>query len=267
MPQPLTVAEGTCVRLADFDPAYRGDVEGKSQARKETAENVQVLGELGHRLYAEGQRSLLLILQGMDTSGKDGTIRRVMYGFNPQSCRVVSFKEPSAEELAHDFLWRIGRAVPRRGYVGIFNRSHYEDVLIVRVHNLVPEEEWKTRYERINAFERLLAAGGTTIVKVFLHISKERQRRRLQARVDDPEKRWKFSHRDLSERRLWDDYQAAYEAVLNRCNTAVAPWYIVPSDRKWYRNLVVSRLLRAALEELDPQFPPAEEGIEGIVVE
>ncbi len=203
----------------------------------------------------------------MDTAGKDGTIRHVMLGFNPQSCRVTSFKQPGVEELAHDFLWRISLAEPRKGCIGIFNRSHYEDVLVVRVHNLVPKPEWESRYERINQFEKLLRDGGTRIVKVFLHISKDEQRRRLQARLADPNKRWKFSRADLKERQYWDDYQQAYEAALTRCNTKQAPWYVVPANHKWYRNLVISRILRKTLEKMSPQFPPEEEGLEGLVVE
>ncbi|NLF07833.1 MAG: polyphosphate kinase 2 family protein [Pirellulaceae bacterium] len=263
--QPLTVAPGEKVRLRDFDAAYSGGID-KKKARKELGKNIAVLADLGYRLYAENRRALLLVLQGMDTAGKDGVIRHVMQGFNPQSCRVTSFKQPSIEELAHDFLWRIGRNVPRKGSIGIFNRSHYEDVLVVRVHNLVPKTEWRTRYERINHFEKLLHEGGTTIVKVFLHISKDEQRRRLQARLDDPNKRWKFSRGDLEERNYWNDYQRAYEAALNRCNTRHAPWHIVPADRKWYRNLAISRLLCRTLEKMSPQFPDAEEGLEEVVI-
>ncbi len=266
MNQPLIVPPGKRVCLQDFDPAWCGGEE-KQRAQAETRRNVQVVGELAYRLYAENRRALLIVLQGMDTSGKDGTIRSVMDGINPQGCQVTSFKAPSEEELDHDFLWRIHRAVPRRGNVGIFNRSHYEDVLVVRVHGLVPEKEWRRRYSRINEFERLLVEGGVRLVKFFLHISKEEQRKRLQARLDDPTKRWKFSRRDLEERKLWPLYQQAYEDALTRCNTKYAPWYIVPSDRKWYRNLVVSRVLRSVLEEMDPQFPPAEPGIEKLVIE
>jgi PPK2 family polyphosphate:nucleotide phosphotransferase len=265
--QPLRLAPGDKVRLRDFDPDYTGGIKNKNKAQAELDENIAVLAELGYRMYAENHRSLLLVLQGMDSAGKDGTIRHVMRGFNPQSCQVTSFKQPGVEELAHDFLWRIGRAAPRKGFIAIFNRSHYEDVLVVRVHNLVPKREWQSRYERINLFEKTLAAGGTTIVKVFLNISKREQRERLQSRLDDPTKRWKFSRADLQERRLWDDYQRAYETALTRCNTEYAPWHIVPANRKWYRNLVVSRILRKTLENMDPQYPPAEEGLEGIVVE
>ncbi len=265
--QPLCLAPGRKFRLRDFDAGYRGGIKNKKNARKELDENIAVLADLGYRLYAEDRRSLLLVLQGMDTAGKDGTIRHVMRGFNPQSCRVTSFKQPGVEELAHDFLWRVSRAAPRKGFVGIFNRSHYEDVLVVRIHKLVPKSEWESRYERINLFEKLLRDGGTTIVKVFLHISKEEQRRRLQARLDDPNKRWKFSRADLKERGYWNDYQRVYEAALTRCNTEHAPWHVVPANRKWYRNLVVSRILRKTLEKMSPQYPPAEEGLDGLVVE
>jgi PPK2 family polyphosphate:nucleotide phosphotransferase len=265
--QKFSVEPGEKVRLADFDPDDTDGLADKEHAQKELDDNIESLDELGYRLYAEGRRSLLLVLQGMDSAGKDGTIRHVMRGFNPQSCQVTSFKQPGVEELAHDFLWRINLAVPRKGFVGIFNRSQYEDVLVVRVHDLVPKDEWESRYERINRFEEMLHDGGTTIVKVFLHISKEEQRRRLQSRLDDPKKRWKFSRADIKERGYWDDYQRAYEAALTRCNTKHAPWHIVPANRKWYRNLVVSQILRKTLERLDPKYPPAEEGIDGLIVE
>jgi PPK2 family polyphosphate:nucleotide phosphotransferase len=267
MHQAITVPPGKKLRLKDFDPDYIGGIKNKNKAKEELEKNIAVLAELGYRLYAENRRSLLLVLQGMDTAGKDGTIRHVMRGFNPQSCQVTSFKQPGIEELNHDFLWRISRAVPRKGNIGIFNRSHYEDVLVVRVHNLVPKEEWEGRYERINQFEKMLVDGGTTIVKVFLHISKDEQRQRLQSRLDDPKKRWKFSRADLQERRSWDAYQRAYEAALTRCNSRHAPWYIVPANHKWYRNLAISRILRKTLERMAPQYPPAEEGLDGLVVE
>jgi PPK2 family polyphosphate:nucleotide phosphotransferase len=266
-PKPLCFAPGERIRLADIDPRH---VEGewtKKSARRQIEKNVAATVDLAYRLYAENRQALLLVLQGMDTSGKDGTIRHVMSGINPQSCQVVPFKQPSAEELDHDFLWRIHRAVPRRGNIGIFNRSQYEDVLVVRVHNLVPEAEWRSRYDRINEFERLLVEGGVTILKCFLHISKDEQRERLQARLDDDAKRWKFSKGDLAERKLWDNYQQAYEDALTKCNTEHAPWYIIPADRKWYRNLVVSQLLRETLQRMDPHVPPCEEGLEGLVVE
>jgi PPK2 family polyphosphate:nucleotide phosphotransferase len=264
--QPLTVPPGEKIRLADFDPRYHDGDSDKKGALREIRESAAERAELAYQLYAENRRSVLVVLQGMDTAGKDGTIRTVMRGVNPQSCQVVPFKQPSLEELDHDFLWRVHRAVPRRGNIGIFNRSHYEDVLVVRVHHLVPRDQWKGRYEKINAFEKLLTDGSTTIVKCFLHVSKERQRERLQARLDHPKKRWKFSKGDLNERKLWDDYQRAYEVALNRCNTEYAPWHIIPSDRKWYRNLTVSRLLLDTLRRLAPEIPPCEDGLDGIVV-
>jgi len=267
MTRPLTIAPGKQIKLEDFDPGLVEGDHDKKSGRKRTAENALALADLGYRLYAENRRSVLLVLQGMDTSGKDGVIRSIMKGLNPQSCTVTSFKKPSAEELDHDFLWRIHRAVPRRGNIGIFNRSHYEDVLIVRVHNLVPPSEWQSRYELINGFEKILVEGDTTIIKCFLHISKEEQRERLQARLDNPNKLWKFSRGDLAERKFWDQYQEAYEVALTDCNSDHAPWHIIPSDRKWYRNMVISEILREALERMAPQFPSPEDDLAGIVVE
>ncbi len=265
--QPITATPGTHVKLADFDPrAIAGDWTKKS-SRREIARLTAASRDLAYRLYAENHRAVLLVLQGMDTAGKDGTIRTVMTGINPQSCQIASFKQPSHTELDHDFLWRIHQAVPRRGNIGIFNRSHYEDVLVVRVHNLVAETEWQSRYDRINEFEQLLVDGGVTLIKCFLHISYEEQCERLQARLDNPDKRWKFSTGDLAERKLWSNYQEAYEAALTRCNTDHAPWHIIPSDRKWNRNLIVSRILHDALAELNPQFPECESGLDNITVE
>jgi len=208
----------------------------------------------------------LLVLQGMDSAGKDGTIRHVMRAINPSTCVVAAFKQPTHLELSHDFLWRVHRQAPRRGNVGIFNRSHYEDVVVVRVHKLFPESEWGARYDQINDFEKMLDQSGTRILKVFLHISADEQRARLIARLNDPNKRWKFSQADAEERKLWDEYQKAYEDALTRCNTSYAPWHIVPADRKWYRNLIVSRLVSETLQEMDPQFPPPAEDIKGIVI-
>jgi PPK2 family polyphosphate:nucleotide phosphotransferase len=267
MSQPLTVAPGAKISLADFNPRHIQGKWNKQSAREQIAANTAVISDLQYRLFAENRRSVLLVLQGMDTAGKDGTIRTVMTGINPQGCQVTPFKKPGDEELDHDFLWRVHQRVPRRGNIGIFNRSHYEDVLVVRVHRLVPEDEWRSRYDRINDFEQLLSEGGTTIVKCFLHISKEEQRERLQARLDDPTKRWKFSKGDVAERALWDDYQRAYEDALTKCNTAHAPWHLIPSDRKWFRNLVASQLLRETLERMHPQLPPAAPGLDGIVLE
>lgn len=265
--QPLVVSPSRPVQLADIDPRYADGKWTKESATAQVEANSAAIADLAYRLYAENRRALLVILQGVDAAGKDGTIRVVMSSVNPQSCQVTSFKAPSEEELDHDFLWRIHRAVPRRGNIGIFNRSQYEDVLVVRVHGLVPESEWRTRYERINEFEDLLVEGGMTILKFFLHISKDEQKERLQARLDDDGKRWKFRLGDLDERKLWDDYRRAYEDVLTKCNTKHAPWHIVPADRKWYRNLVVSQTIRESLEKMDPKFPPPEPGLEGVVIE
>lgn len=264
--QPLVVPPGTAVRLADFDPRHVAGDWDKVSAAEQIKHHTAAIADLAYRLYAEDRRSLLVILQGLDASGKDGTIRCVMTGVNPQSCQVTSFKQPSAEELDHDFLWRIHLATPRHGNVGIFNRSHYEDVLVVRVHELVPEAEWQTRFDRINEFEELLTEGGMTILKFFLHISKDEQRKRLQARLDDDGKRWKFRLGDLDERKLWDQYQQAYDDALTKCNTKLAPWHIIPADRKWYRNLVISRTIHETLEQMNPQFPPPEAGLEGVVI-
>jgi PPK2 family polyphosphate:nucleotide phosphotransferase len=248
------VKPGSRVKLADFDP---DDTAGahKKEVKERLEENVAKLADWQHRLYAEGKRAVLLILQGMDTSGKDGTIAHVMSGLNPQGCRVTSFKEPSAVELSHDFLWRVHQAVPARGEVGIFNRSHYESVLVERVHKLVPQEVWSRRYEQINEFEHILVENGVTVLKFFLNISKQEQLERLRARLDDPTKLWKFNPGDLQERKLWKDYMAAYEDALGRCSTAAAPWFIIPANKKWMRNLAVSQILLETFERLNPKFP------------
>ncbi|QEG22724.1 polyphosphate kinase 2 family protein [Mariniblastus fucicola] len=265
---PHTFKHGESIKLKDFSSGPPEDIGfGKKAAHKRIGLNAVEMAEMAKRLYAENRRSILLVLQGMDTAGKDGTIRWVMRGMNPTSCQVTSFKRPSEIELDHDFLWRCHKAVPRKGNIGIFNRSHYEDVLVVRVHSLVPESVWSERYEQINDFEKLLSSTGTTIVKCFLHISKETQRERLQERIDVTEKHWKFNPGDLKERKLWSEYQQAYEAALSKCNSEHSPWYIIPSDKKWYRNLVISQLLKRVLEDLDPQFPEAEEDFRGLVVE
>jgi PPK2 family polyphosphate:nucleotide phosphotransferase len=249
--------------LSERDPR---DVSTAPGTREETERATDlVLAELAglqERLYAEavggGHRSLLLLLQGMDTSGKDGTVRKVVGGLNPAGVRITSFKKPTSEELSHDFLWRIDRAMPRPGEVVVFNRSQYEDVLVVRVHDLVPESEWSTRYDRINEFERRAVDAGTHLVKVMLHISKQEQKRRFAERLEDPTKHWKYNAGDLAERAFWDDYQAAYQDALARCSTDAAPWYVVPADRKWYRNWVVANLLLDAMRDMDPQYPPAD---------
>ena len=211
--------------------------------------------ELQYDLYAEGQRKLLIVLQAMDAAGKDGTIRNVFKGVNPQGVQVASFKAPSAEELAHDFLWRIHKRVPAKGAIGIFNRSHYEDVLVVRVDNLVPEQIWRPRYEQINRFEQHLTENGTILLKFYLHISSEEQKKRFQQRLDDPKKRWKFSAEDLEKRRQWPQYMEAYEEVIERCTTDWAPWYVIPSDQKWYRNYAITRVIVKTLQRLELQLP------------
>jgi PPK2 family polyphosphate:nucleotide phosphotransferase len=267
MKQPIQIPSGEKIRLKDFDPDYAGKYEDKDGAKAQTEKNIARLAELQEVMYAEGKHALLIILQAMDAGGKDGTIKKVMSGVNPQGCRITSFKVPTPEELSHDFLWRIHQHVPPRGYIGIFNRSHYEDVLIVRVHNLVPKAVWRERYEQINNFEKLLADNGVTILKFFLHISKDEQKQRLQERLDDKSKNWKFNPGDLKARALWDDYMAAYEDAINKCNTPWAPWHIVPANKKWYRNLAIAERLVEALESLDMKYPPAPEGIEKIVIE
>jgi len=213
-------------------------------------------------LFASGvkgdRRSVLLVLQGMDSSGKGGTVRHVIGQVDPQGCAVTAFKAPTPEELAHDFLWRVRRRLPGPGILGVFDRSHYEDVLIVRVHELVPRATWARRYSTINRFEAGLAERGIQMIKVFLHISKEEQRQRLLARLDDPTKHWKFNPRDIDERAWWQEYEAAYEAVLTRCNPETAPWYVVPADRKWYRNWAVAHLLVERLEDMKLEWPKAD---------
>ncbi|HVH68311.1 MAG TPA: polyphosphate kinase 2 family protein [Gemmatimonadales bacterium] len=250
----LVVHPGKPVKLADRDP---GDTLGvdKDAAKQRTEQSIARLDELQYLMYAEHRRSLLVVLQGMDGAGKDGTIRHVMGGLNPQGCRVTSFKAPTAEELDHDFLWRVHRAVPSRGDIAIFNRSHYEDVLIARVRKLVPKDVWSRRYDHINRFEELLIDGGVVIVKLFLHISREEQRERFEERLHDATKQWKLSPSDFEDRKYWDDYTGAYEDALGRCSTSDAPWFIVPANKKWVRNLAVSHILVETLEALDMRFP------------
>jgi PPK2 family polyphosphate:nucleotide phosphotransferase len=251
----LRVEPGTRVRLAKRD---HGDTLGWDKERAEPATDRQLdrLAELQDQLWAEAKRAVLVVLQGIDAAGKDGTIKKVMTAFNPQGSPVTSFKVPSTEELAHDYLWRVHKAVPRKGEIGIFNRSHYEDVLVVRVHDLVSRSVWSQRYEEINAFEHHLAANGTTVVKFFLAIDREEQRERFQARYDDPTKRWKFSMGDLDERKRWDDYQAAFDDALSKTSTDVAPWYVIPANRKWFRNLAVATILADTIADLKPAYPP-----------
>jgi PPK2 family polyphosphate:nucleotide phosphotransferase len=266
MTQSFLVPPDTRVNLADHDPGYTGDYQSKGDVENELDRNRKQLRELQRVLWAEGKHALLIVLQAMDAGGKDGTIRHVFRGVNPQGCSVTGFKVPTEEELAHDYLWRIHKATPRRGYIGIFNRSHYEDVLAVRVHNLVPKAVWSKRYEQINHFERLLAESGTTILKFFLHISKEEQKERFEARLENPAKNWKFSMGDVEKRGYWDDYQRAFEEALSRCSTPWAPWYVIPANHKWYRNLAVSQIIVETLEGLNMQYPPPLPNADQIVI-
>jgi PPK2 family polyphosphate:nucleotide phosphotransferase len=261
----LRVEPGSPARIAERDP---GDVLGldKPRAKELRRELIERLDTLQRRLYAEGARSLLLVLQGQDAAGKDGVIRSVFVGVSPQGCRVVSFGAPHAGELAHDYLWRVHAQLPARGELGIFNRSHYEDVVAVRVRRLAPEDVWRRRPGHIREWERMLADEGTTLVKAFLHVSKDEQRKRLQERIDDPEKRWKFRLEDLDARERFDEYVAAYEDVVTETSTAWAPWHVVPADRNWVKALVVAQLLVAALERMDPQLPDPEPGSDGLTV-
>ena len=260
------VPTGQKVVLDDFDPDDTSLLPGgKAEAQERLAAIVERLAEIQELLFAGHNRKLLIVLQGIDTSGKDGTIRHVMRGFNPQGTRVVSFRRPSEEELDHDFLWRVHAKVPARGETVVFNRSHYEDVLIVRVHNLVPKAVWAQRYDQINAFERMLSENGTVILKFFLHISREEQRERLQARVDDPKKCWKFQRGDLEERKFWKDYMRAYEDALSKTSTEWAPWYIVPANQKWYRNHLVGSIVAKTMDKLHLEYPKCD--LSNVVVE
>ena len=242
-------------QLKDFNPKYKGKHKKKKSAIHKIGKLQQKMDELQYKLYAEHKQSLLIVLQALDAGGKDGVVRHVLSSMNPQGCRVVGFKEPTQEELSHDFLWRIERQVPKPGEVVIFNRSQYEDVLIARVHNLVPKEVWSKRYQQINDFEQKLVANGTHILKFFLHISNEEQLQRFKKRLDDPTKQWKISEADYSEREYWDDYVKAYEDALSKCNTSNAPWFVIPSDHKWYRNLAISHIIIEAMDKLGIEFP------------
>jgi PPK2 family polyphosphate:nucleotide phosphotransferase len=251
----LRVKPDKKLRLSKRDPSDTAGLQDKDAAVERLAKNVRRLSELQYLLYAENRRSVLVVLQAMDAGGKDGVVRHVFSGINPQGCRVTSFKAPTGEELEHDFLWRINRALPRKGEIGLFNRSHYEDVLIVRVHNLVPKSVWSQRYDQINAFEQTLAENGVMVLKFFLHISKKEQLDRLQSRLEKPHKRWKVNPSDFVERKFWDDYQEAYEEALMRCSKPWAPWFIIPANKKWFRNLAVSEILIETLEKEGMKFP------------
>ncbi len=261
----LRVKPGSKVDLAGFDCAA---TLGRKKANTEPAlaANLARLADLQDRLYAEAKHAVLIVLQGIDAAGKDGTISVIAGAFNPQGTPVTSFKVPTPKEAAHDFLWRVHAAVPGKGEIGIFNRSHYESVLIVRVHNLEPEERWRRHYREIRDWERMLTDEGVTILKFFLAIDKDEQRQRFQERVDDPTKRWKFALGDIEERKFWDDYRAAFEEMLAETSTDYAPWHLIPANHNWLRNLAVSEIVADAIDDLDPQYPQAAAGIEGLKV-
>ena len=255
MGQELKVEPGAKVDMKDYDPDFTGKYRNEQETVDELAKLRERLFDLQQLMYADNRFALLVVLQAMDAGGKDGLIRSVMSIFNPQGCQVTSFKAPSLDELDHDYLWRIHHVVPRKGEIGIFNRSHYEDVLVVRVHNLVPKDAWKPRYEQINDFENYLAENNVIIRKFYLHISKKEQEERILKRLLDPKKNWKFSVEDLKERDFWNDYMGAFEEVLSKCSTKQAPWYIIPANKKWYRNIVVARILVETLEGLNMKWP------------
>jgi PPK2 family polyphosphate:nucleotide phosphotransferase len=257
------VQPGSKLRLNHRDP---DDTFGKKRDDEAHQKTLDRLRELQHLLYADKRYSLLIVLQGLDAAGKDGTIRHVMSGVNPQGCDVTSFKAPSAEELARDYLWRIHKAVPARGNIGIFNRSHYEDVLIVRVHELVPQAVWRRRYRQINDFEKALTENGVTILKFFLHISREEQKKRFQARIQDSSRNWKLSLPDFEERQRWDNYTEAYQEALRRCSTREAPWYVIP-NRKWFRNYLVAELVVQALGDMRLKYPAPTVDISSVVLD
>jgi PPK2 family polyphosphate:nucleotide phosphotransferase len=264
---PYLVRPGKKFRLKEIDSNDSGPFKGKEDAADAVAKNLKKLDELQEVMYAEAKHALLVIFQAMDGGGKDGAIEHVFSGVNPQGCTVASFKVPSSLERSHDFLWRHHLAAPPKGIIGIFNRSQYEAVLVERVEKIVPEKVWRKRYDHINAFEELLADEGTTILKFYLHISKDEQKERMQARLEDVEKNWKFNTADLRTRAKWDQYMEAYEEMLEECSTEHAPWYVVPADRKWFRNWVISDTIVRTLKALDMKYPPPEEGLEKVVVE
>lgn len=260
------VKPGDKIRLKDISPDDVRPYKDKKEAADLLAADKKDLAELQTLLYAEGKHALLVVLQAMDTGGKDGTIAHVMGGVNPQGCVVTPFKAPTPEELSHDYLWRVHKVAPPKRMIGIFNRSHYEDVLVVRVHELVPKAVWRQRYEQINQFEKHLTENGVTILKFFLHISKEEQKQRLQERLDVPTKRWKFAVGDLKERALWDQYMEAYEDAVNLTSTPWAPWYVVPANRNWYRNLVVAHVIAKTLRGFDMHWPEPAEDLSQVVI-
>jgi PPK2 family polyphosphate:nucleotide phosphotransferase len=252
----FVVEPGTKLKLAKRDPDDTAGIHSRSNYQRILQRNIQRLFDLQTLLAANDKYAVLIVLQAIDAGGKDGTIRHVMTGLNPGACHVTAFKVPTEEELHHDFLWRIHNAIPRRGEIGIFNRSHYEDVLVARVHKLVPKSIWSERYEQINDFEKIMAQNNVIIFKFFLHISKEEQARRLGERIDNPHKNWKISAADISERKYWDDYVAAYEDALTECSTGRAPWYVIPANNKSFRNLAVSQILVDEIEAWNMEYPP-----------
>ncbi|MEK7348399.1 MAG: polyphosphate kinase 2 family protein [Candidatus Eisenbacteria bacterium] len=262
----IVVRPGRRLSLRSVDPGDTRGFASHDEARVQLARDLERLRELQKLLVADGRHALLVVLQAMDTGGKDGTIRHVMSGLNPAGCAVTSFKVPSAEELAHDFLWRIHRAVPPRGMIGVFNRSHYEDVLVVRVHGLVPDAVWKARYRQINEFERHLTENGVAILKFYLHISKAEQAERLRERIEEKSKNWKFAVGDLKERKLWNRYMAAYEDAVNRCGTPWAPWHVVPANKKWARDALIARAMVETLESLRLRYPKPKVDLTKIVI-
>ena len=252
----LVVKPRSEIRLKHFDPGYHGRQESHKSALPEIQENRQKMEELQYLMYAENKHSLLIVLQGLDAAGKDGVVRHVLTGMNPEGCVAVNFKEPTPKELAHDFLWRVHPHVPAKGSVAIFNRSHYEDVLVARVHGLVPKKIWSKRYDQINDFEQLIATeNNTTILKFFLHISKDEQLARFKKRLDDPTRQWKISESDYKEREYWGDYVKAFEDVLTRTSTECAPWFIIPSNHKWFRDLAISQIIVRQMEAMGMQLP------------
>ncbi len=262
----ITVKPGKKIHLKDVDTNAKGDYEAKDEPTARLEMLLKQRQELQERLYGESKQSLLVVFQAMDTGGKDGATKRLFEGLNPAGIVVTSFKAPTPIELEHDFLWRIHAAAPADGHIGVWNRSHYEDVLIARVHELVPEKTWRRRYKQINDFEEMLVETGTTILKFYLHIDKDEQKERLQARLDDPAKNWKFSTGDLEERKFWNDYQAAYEDAINECSTPWAPWHVVPANHKWARDIAVAERVNKALEEMNPQFPQVDFDPKKIVI-
>jgi PPK2 family polyphosphate:nucleotide phosphotransferase len=263
----LMVAEGKKINLQKLNPDYDFNIDEK-KAEHVLKQNIKKrMSDLQYRLYAERKKTLLIVVQGIDTSGKDSTIRHVISAFNPQGCTVKAFKEPTAEDLSHDFLWRIHKSAPAKGEIVVFNRSHYEDIIQPRVHKTIHKSIWSQRYEHINAFERCLLDDSTKIIKFFLHISKEEQRKRLEERMTDPSKQWKVSERDIKDRKFWSSYTAAYQDIIRRCSNLWAPWYIIPANKKWFRNLAVGLIIVDTLERMKPKFPKPATNLSKILID